>query len=54
METFLEMSLLILCVVLFADGGIVTVAAVVLISGLGKWKLGINDVLQEVNKVLFK
>ena len=48
------MSLLILCVVLFADGGIVTVAAVVLISGLGKRKLRIDDVLQEVNEVFFK
>ena len=48
------MSLLILCVVLFADGGIVTVAAVVLISGLSKRKLRIDDVLQEVNEVFFK
>ena len=48
------MSLLILCVVLFADGGIVAIDAVAHIIGLTERQVGLDDVTQQVDEVFFE
>ena len=54
METFQETSLLILCVALFADGGVVTVAAVVFIIGLGERQIWVDDVAEQFDEMAFE
>lgn len=53
-EAFQKMSLLILCVAFFADGGVVTVAAVIFIIGLDKWLFRVDDVTQQVDEMAFE
>ena len=53
-ETFQETSLLILCVALFADGGVVTVAAVVFIIGLDERQIGVDDVAEQFDEMAFE